>query len=264
MGHRGAAAYATENTLSSLQTAIDCQVDMVEMDVRRTKDGVLVLSHSPHLVGLNQRKLIRRTPYAKLQQICLDGGEMMPTLEEALAFVKGKAQVNLDLKEAGLEPEVVALVEAMQLQDQVMFSSVNKRSLHKVKQANPNLYTTLSFPSSKFLWLYEVRPLIPVFKYIARHHKAMWPAHFYFRKTVPFNLRRLAGDHIDAVIIRAPFISSKLVDVAHGKEWKLYTWPVDEPQDMVKLQKLGVDGVVSNKPDILHAAVIDEPDLATS
>lgn len=261
MGHRGAAAYATENTLSSIQAALACGVDMVEMDIRRTKDGLLVLAHEPFIKGLGHRVSVRRSTYAQLQQVCLAGGEMVPTLEAALTFIKGKAKINLDLKEAGLETDVVGLVKRLQLENQVMISGLNKRSLRKIKQLNPNLYVTLSFPSSMFIRLYYMRWLQPLLHYLAHRHRAMSPVHFMMRQILPFTLKRLANEQIDAVIIRAPFISSKLVDVAHRKEWKLYAWPADAPSEVEKLRQLGVDGIGSNRPDILLPS-IDQPELA--
>jgi glycerophosphoryl diester phosphodiesterase len=252
MGHRGAAAYATENTLSSIETALACNVDMVEVDVRRTKDGVLMLGHEPFLKGQGQTRMIRRSTYAQLKQLCLPGGEVAPTLEEALRFIAHKATVNIDIKESGLEAEIVSLVKKLGMDRQVMFSGLNTRSLRKIKQLNPQLYVTLSFPSSKLVGLYYIRWLQPLLQYLANRHQAMSPIHFVMRLILPFTLKRMAHEQIDAVIIRAPFISSRLVEVAHKREWKLYTWPVDEAQDVEKLRKLGVDGIGSNRPDVLQ------------
>lgn len=261
MGHRGAAAYATENTLSSIQAALECGVDMVEMDVRRAKDGVLVLSHEPFIKGLGRRVSVRKSTLEEIQQVCLAGGEVAPTLDAALSFVRGRARVNLDLKESGIESAVVELVTKYRLENQTMISGLNRRSLRKIKQLNPALYVTLSFPSSTLIRLYYVRWLQPFLHYLAHRHRAMSPVHFVMRQILPFTLRRLASDQIDAVIIRAPFISSKLVDVAHRKEWKLYTWPADAPGEVDKLRQLGVDGIGSNRPDILLQP-IDRSELA--
>jgi glycerophosphoryl diester phosphodiesterase len=252
MGHRGAAAYATENTLSSIQTAISCGVDMVEMDVRRTKDGVLVLAHGPFLKGQGHRLKVSRSTYAQLQQVCLAGGEVAPTLAEALQFINGQVRINLDLKVSGLETDTVALIKKLGLENKVMFSASNPHFLKKVKRINPSLYVTLSFPSSFLIRFYYIRPFQPLLHYLATRHIAMSPVHFVMRQLLPFTLKRLATSHIDAVIIRAPFISSKLVDVAHRKECKLYAFPVDAAADVAKLRSLGVDGIGSNRPDLLQ------------
>lgn len=251
MGHRGAAAYATENTLSSIQSAIECGVDMVEIDVRKTRDGVLVLAHEPFLKGQGNKVKVARATYQQLKKVCLPGGEVVPTLEEALLFMRGKTQVNLDVKVGGIEDDLVGLVKRLGMESQVMFSGLNKSYLRKIKKLNPGLYVTLSFPSSILTQVYYVRWLQPFLRYLAHRHRAMSPIHFVMRQILPFTLRRLAREQFDAVIIRAPFISSKLVEVAHQREWKLYAFPADKPQEVAKLQKLGVDGIGSNKPDVL-------------
>jgi glycerophosphoryl diester phosphodiesterase len=253
IGHRGAAAYATENTLSSIQTALSCNVDMVEMDVRRTKDGTLVLAHDPHLSAEGRRLKIRRHTLAQIQHLCLPGGELVATLEQALAFVKGKALVNIDIKEPGFEAELVQLIGKLDMTTQVMCSSLSAKSLTKIKSINPDIYVALSYPSSFFISLYHIRFLQPLLNYLATKHIAMSPIHFVVRQALPMRAKRLkAATGIDAVMIRAPFISPKLVDIIHRKELKLYAWPADKEHEVEKLRLWGVDGVESNRPDILH------------
>lgn len=243
MGHRGAAAYSTENTLSSIQTALECGVDMVEMDVRSTKDGVLVLAHYPQIIGQGRRFTVRRSTYAQLQHLCLDGGEVPPTLEEALKFVRGKAWINLDIKEKGLERDIVALVKKLKMpNDQIMFSSLSRKSLRKIKTLNPKAYVTLSFPGSAVVNFSEWRMIHPVVRRLPQWQLALRPTQFVMRQILPFTIRRVSQEKINAIIVRSPFISPRLVDAAHSYEWKLYTWPVNAESEVAKLRQLGVDG----------------------
>jgi glycerophosphoryl diester phosphodiesterase len=101
--------------------------------------------------------------------------------------------------------------------------------------------------------LYDLRWLQPIIHYLAKHHRAMAPVHFIFRQFLPIAMKKLAHEQIDAVIIRSPFISSRLVEVAHQTELELYAWPADKPEDAARLHKLGVDGIASNKPDVFEA-----------
>lgn len=253
IGHRGAAAYATENTLSSIQTALACNVDMVEMDVRRTKDGILVLSHDSHIKAEGRRLKIKRHSLSQIQQLCLPGGELVTTLEEALAFIKGKALVNIDIKEPGYETELVQMLKRLDMTSQVMCSSLSAKSLKKVKLNNPDIFVALSYPSSFFIRLYHIRFLQPLLNYLATKHIAMSPIHFVVRQILPLRARYIkSAIGVNAVMIRAPFISPKLVDIIHRKELKLYAWPADKAQDVEKLRLWGVDGVESNRPDVLH------------
>ncbi len=260
IGHRGAAAYATENTLSSIQTALACNVDMVEMDVRQTKDGILVLSHDSHLKAEGRRLKIKQHTLSQIQQLCLPGGELVTTLEQALAFVKGKALVNIDIKEPGFETELVALIEQLDMASQVMCSSLSAKSLKKVRAINADIYVALSYPSSFLIRLYHIRFLQPLLNYLATKHIAMSPIHFAVRQILPLQARRIkAATGINAVMIRAPFISPKLVDIIHRKELKLYAWPADKAQEVEKLRQWGVDGVESNRPDILQSPKKTQP-----
>ncbi len=254
IGHRGAAAYATENTLSSIQAALDCQVDMVELDVRRTKDGQLVLGHDRYLHGQHSKLKISQHTLAQLQHLTLAGGETVPTLKQALEFINSRALINIDLKESGYEAEVVDIVKQLHLQHRVMFSSLSPRSLKTVKTINAEFFVALSYPSTYLIRLYDISYFKPFFNYLGNKKLAMYPFFTTIRTVLPYKVRRLAADQgIDALIIRSPFISLKLVDAVHKKELKLYTWPADASEDLLKLKKLGVDGASSNKPDAFHA-----------
>lgn len=252
IGHRGAAAYATENTLSSIQTALACGVDMVELDVRRSRDHHLVLAHGPYLHGQDHKVKVGRHSLDQLRHVCLPGGETVATLEEALRFIQGKALVNIDLKERGIEEDAVRLVEQLGMQHQVMFSGFDATTLRRVKHLNASLFVTLSYPSTFLIDLYQHRYLQPMIKLLERR-ALLRPSEMLVRHLIPWRVKRLTLERgIDAMIIRAPFLSPKLVDIVHQKELKLYTWPADQPSEVEKLRQWGVDGVESNKPDIIH------------
>lgn len=253
IGHRGAAAYATENTLSSIQAALDFGVDMVELDVRRTQDGHFVLSHNPHLHGQHVKRKIKKHTLKQLQDVTLPGGETIATLDQALRFIHTKAMINIDLKETGYETEVYQLIRNLNLDGQTMFSSLNPRSLAAIKEVNPYQFVALSYPSTQLMFLYNVPQLQPFWNWLGRRRHAMYPFHLTIKKALPYRIRRLTLDQgIDALIIRTPFVSAKLVDAVHQKELRLYTWPADRPADIQALRQLGVDGVSTNRPDLIN------------
>lgn len=101
IGHRGAAGTELENTLASLQLAIDLGVYAVELDVRRTKDNYLVVCHDTDLIRTagDNRKVSSLT-LAQLQKIPLFSAANVPTLSEALDVI-GKKPVFIELKESG-------------------------------------------------------------------------------------------------------------------------------------------------------------------
>ncbi len=111
IGHRGAAGLALENTLPGIELARLLGVDSIEMDVRKTKDGKLVLCHDADLSRVSRRsaKIGNRT-LGELQAITLnDGQSTVPTLEEALS-IAGSIPVIIELKEEGCADELIKVL----------------------------------------------------------------------------------------------------------------------------------------------------------
>lgn len=110
IGHRGAAGTELENTLASLQTAIDIGVYAVEFDVRRTSDNRLVVCHDADLLRIaNDKRKISELTLAEIQKIRLISGSNIPTLEEALALM-GSKPVIIELKESGCTQMLLAVL----------------------------------------------------------------------------------------------------------------------------------------------------------
>lgn len=108
IGHRGAAGLAPENTLASLQSALDAHVDMIEVDVRVTADSVPVLHHDPLLRTDAGKKLyIAKTSFTDLQLAKKD----LLTLEAAMQFIDRRVDVNLEVKPGQAIDPIVAVVE---------------------------------------------------------------------------------------------------------------------------------------------------------
>lgn len=111
-GHRGAAGHAPENTLRAIRLALDFGVDGIEVDVRQVDDTLIVL-HDDTLArttsGSGHYKAMR---LADLRALNAGGGERIPLLAEVLATVAGRADLNVEVKEAGLAETVVAALAA--------------------------------------------------------------------------------------------------------------------------------------------------------
>ena len=97
IAHRGASALAEhENTLEAFQIAIALRADMVEFDVRRTSDNVLIAYHDPAIDG----KRICDLTYNRINDIARQEGYRVPTLVEVLDMCKGKIHLDIELKES--------------------------------------------------------------------------------------------------------------------------------------------------------------------
>ncbi|MCK7622009.1 glycerophosphodiester phosphodiesterase [Streptomyces sp. RS10V-4] len=253
VGHRGAAAYAPENTLASVDTAHRRGITWVENDVQRTKDGELVVLHDTSLARTTDAKKVfpDRSPWNvgdfTLREIeKLDAGswfgakfkgERVPTLEDYLDEVEHNGQrLLMELKNPELYPgiERQALRELREegwldkghLKKRLIIQSFNADALKKVHQLNRSVKTGfLGSPSVADLPKY------------AAYCDQINPPH-----------TAVTHPYVDAVhALRGP----------HGRRLELYTWTVDDAKTAVTSAGLGVDGVISNKPDVVHQALDD-------
>lgn len=127
--HRGDWRNAPENSLEAVESAIDLGVDIVEVDVRRTLDGVLILMHNASIGATTSgHGTVALSSYRRLQRKTLRSGcrletrAKIPTLEEVLVASKGRVLLNLD-KAFGYFDEIVALAEKTGTLDQIIFKS---------------------------------------------------------------------------------------------------------------------------------------------
>ncbi|HZL27763.1 MAG TPA: glycerophosphodiester phosphodiesterase, partial [Acidobacteriaceae bacterium] len=126
--HRGATASAPENTMAAFAAAIALRADFIETDIRRTADRVLVLHHDPEIGPLK----ISTTPFASLQI----ADPNLATLEDLLHLAKGKIGLDLELKEAGYEPQVATLLRDRQFTpDAFVITSFLESAVRQFKES---------------------------------------------------------------------------------------------------------------------------------
>src|SRR5690606_25998995 len=112
IGHRGAMGHETENTLASVQKALDLGVDMIEIDVFKIKSGELVVFHDQTLERLSDvQGNIEDLDLKEVKAIRLEGGHQIPELSEVLDLIDNKVALNIELKGAGTAVPVNGLVE---------------------------------------------------------------------------------------------------------------------------------------------------------
>ena len=103
ISHRGRTSKkSVDNTLESINNAIDLKTDMVEVDIRRTKDSQIICFHDSEING----KIINELNYSEIIEI----NSQIPTLEQALWSAKDKIDIEVEFKEAGYEKDVITIV----------------------------------------------------------------------------------------------------------------------------------------------------------
>ena len=95
IAHRGASSYAKENTIESFKKAMLLGADMIEFDVRRTKDNILIAFHDEMIRGHSVKELT----YEAISQLARNQGFDIPTVEEVLKWSRGKIRLDVELKE---------------------------------------------------------------------------------------------------------------------------------------------------------------------
>ena len=139
IGHRGARAYAPENTIASFKKALEIGVDAVELDVRKTKDKQLVVIHDADVKRTTDGEgLVCELTLKEIKGFSAEGGEKIPTLEEALDFLDKKVKVFVELKEEGTEEQVLRVVHDRGLEKNVVIVSFLEDALRKVRVRRPD------------------------------------------------------------------------------------------------------------------------------
>jgi glycerophosphoryl diester phosphodiesterase len=220
IAHRGASRLERENTVAAFQKAAELGADMVELDVRRSADAVLVVHHDAHL---EDGRAICSTAAADLPA-------WLPTLEVALDACAGMA-VNIEVKNDPAEPgfeadralsdDVAAVVAARGDIDRVLVSSFDRPSLDRLR--------AVADPPIAAAWLVTVPPPDAVETLVAGGLQAFHP----WWQTV----------------------DRSLVDRCHAAGLAVNVWTCDDPDAMARLAEWGVDGICTNVPDVAVAVL---------
>jgi glycerophosphoryl diester phosphodiesterase len=138
IGHRGARGLASENTIASLQQALEIGVDEIEVDVHVTADDVVVLSHDPAIQTEQQSVDIASTTYKQLLAVKPD----LTTLEQALSLLKGRCPLIVEIKSQVKLAEVISLIQvnlaAGYRSQNIQIASFEHAILCEVKRQLPN------------------------------------------------------------------------------------------------------------------------------
>lgn len=221
--HRGARRRARENTLEAFRLARALRADGVELDVRRTRDGVLVVHHDPAPPGA---PLLASVPFSRLRAEV----PWVPTLTEALDALAGML-VNIEVKNLPWEADfdrderaaasLAALLRARGTIEGVLVSSFHLATVDRVRAAAPEVATALLFLPGA-----DPREMADL---AADHgHVALHP-----------HLLSLSGPD-----------GAEIVAHVHARGLRCNVWTVNDPDEMRRLASLGVDGLVTDVPEV--------------
>ncbi len=139
VAHRGAPALARENTIESFERAIGLGADMIEFDVRETKDRILIVYHDERIEG----RLIKELTYEEISRIAKGQGFSVPTLEQVLERTAGRIRLDVEMKEGGYERDIAELLLKYLKKDQFVVTSFYDSCVKRIKEMDPDIKTGL-------------------------------------------------------------------------------------------------------------------------
>ncbi len=286
IGHRGAAGLAPENTLAAFSQAIASGADGVELDVLLSADGELVVHHDfalkSHIargpdgnwVGAIRKILIKDLSLAQLKRYDVGrlkpgtsyarkypdqqpvDGLRIPTLRQVISLLKEKAAPDfmlfIEIKTSPEKPLLTPMPETVA--EAVVEMVRGEKFVSRTR--------ILSFDWRALAHVQKLAPEIPTV-YLTSQHKPLKP--FDTAKTLLWTAGLDPADHDGSLLkmIRAAGgrqwaerngrITAHLVKQAHEAGIRVYAWTVDSKSDMIQLIHMGVDGIITNRPDLLCA-----------
>ncbi len=231
--HRGDSGHAPENTMSAISMAVENQADIIEIDVRQTKDGVFVLMHDENLkrtTGVNRK--VGDVNYEYITKLDAGSyfdesyvGEPVPTLREVLEYGKeNNVFYNIELKPEKYNTNygegIISLVEEYEYFDDCILSSSDYNILKEMKIYSPEIKTV------------------------------------YIMTMVYGEI----GDmqYVDGFSVRHNYVNKELVQSIHRNDKEIYVWTVNNEKKIKELLLLNVDNIITDNPyetkEIIYSA----------
>lgn len=235
--HRGGAGEVPENSRSAVEHVRELGLGWMETDVRVTSDGVVVLAHDADLRRIDgDRTPISRMSWTELADH--DYGDGLPAVrfEEALADFP-RLHFNVDLKDDDVARPAVEVVARLDAWDRVRFASFSSARLRTVRRCWPRARTSLGMT--------DVARLVVAARLGER-------AVLHFGQSL--------GVGVDAVQVPVamwgmPVVTRAFVQAAHDLGLEVHVWTVNELEEMERLARLGVDGIVTDYPSRAREAL---------
>jgi glycerophosphoryl diester phosphodiesterase len=244
MAHRGGRHLWPENTLYAFERAHDLGVDVLEMDLHSTRDGAIVVLHDKTVDRTTDgTSAVQDYTLAELKE--LDAGYqwtqdegltyphrgqgiMVPTLEEVMAAFPC-ARLNIEIKQS--EPSIVApvcsLIREHGMAGRILVASFDSATIQAFRQACPEVASTAGEDEVRTLYILS-------FVYLGGLYQPAYEA---------LQLPEYRGDlHV---------LTPRLVSAAHNRGLEVHAWTINQVEDMQRMLDMGVDGIITDRPDLL-------------
>ena len=225
--HRGGASDNPENTIPAFQYAVDLGYAYLETDVHATRDGVLVAFHDPDLSRTcDHDGSINELPWSEVSLARVDGREPIPLFEDLIDQFPD-ARFNIDCKADGALEPLIASLRRLDCLDRVCLGSFSDSRLRRLRAEFGDALCSSFGPRQ-----------IAAFKFVGR---------------VPWG-----GQVAQVPVKQGPLtiVNERSVRKAHRLGLQLHVWTIDDPAEMHRLLDLGVDGLMTDRPQVLKDVLI--------
>jgi len=200
---------------------VSLSVDMIEVDIRISRDRQLYVMHDKTTGRTAQENIdLENATAAEISRVRLKNGEPVPTLAAMLAALSGACGLNLEIKSRGAGALTAEYLRSSSYQGYILLSSFDEEEVLAARCVSPFLPTSVVFDT--------------------------------------FALRDISGYRergYDIVSLRKKTVDEALINRCHEQDIRVYVWTVDDEREMKKLLTWGVDGIYSNKPELLKEVV---------
>lgn len=213
IAHRGASAYAPENTIAAFQLAVDMNADAIELDIRCTKDGQFIAFHDPVV----QNRPLKEQTLAEIQAFCREHHQFeVPTLTDILEWVPDSVRLFVELKETGYETDILSQILDRLSPDRLVIISFQATSLQVIHHVHPGIKTA----------------------YLQVHPNGN-----------PFHAAKKMG--ATGLDLHWSLLHRDLLDQAKTYQMPLYIWTVNSESMLRELAQLPqITGITTDVPDV--------------
>lgn len=238
-GHRGAAGLAPENTLASIQLALELGVDRIEIDVQQTKDNKIIVLHDRTLRRTTTGNgFVKKLTYDEILQFSAGfkfnkfySNEKVPTLEQVIDLIDGKVELLIETKYSymyypNIERHLINIIKNKNAKDWCKIISFNDRALFRINKLDSTIKLGKLF--------------------VGKH------AHLPLSFDKGINIRPLKKyAFVDEVIVKHDYATRAIIDKVHDFGKELHVWTVNHEATIQKLIERGVDGIISDYPNLV-------------
>lgn len=248
VAHRGGAGLAPENTLAAFRQGLAFQADAVELDLHMSQDGALMVAHDAdlqratgmtgHIHAFTLAQLQQFNAAATYQDTTMEP-QRLPTLQDVLELVRGRASVQIEIKVradetryAGIEAKVVETVRHYGMIDDAVVISFDFPTLHAIAALEPRLRTCALFSTS----------------YVLRF--GVW-------RGAAEVAEDIASQGFRCIGAKYTTMTEGLLQAFRARGIQVGVWTVNDEADIRKFAAMGVDFITSDRPDLLQKWIPD-------